>query len=126
MIGGVLTALIVLALVAIGVGGMVAPGSAATQYGIVLDDPRALGLIRAMAVRDLVIGVLLGVVAYAGTRQALGWAVAFTALIAAVDGIVVGASRSARPRRRLDRAVALHASGALGLLVTAAALLAGC
>jgi hypothetical protein len=125
MIGWSLAALVVVSLLAIGLGGLVAPRSASVQYGIVLDDPRALGFVRAMAVRDLVIGGLLGLLALARTPTTLGWAMCLTALIAVIDLLVVTADRRTRVGARIDRARALHASGVVGLLATGAALLGG-
>ena len=125
MIGGLLVALVVAGLVAIGLAGMLAPKQACAQYGIMLDDARALGLIRAMAARDLVIGALLGTVALVASRDVLGWAMCLTALIAVVDLRVVMADRSATSRSRLGRATALHAGGAVGLLIVGALLLSG-
>lgn len=121
MLGWLLAALTMLALIAIGAGGLIAPRSASAQYGIVLDDPRALGFVRAMAARDLVIGGLLALVALGGSRETLGWGTCLTALIAAVDLAVVTADGGAPG----GRARALHASGVVGLLVAGAALLAG-
>ena len=121
MLGWLLAALVVLGLLAIGVVGLLAPGSASAQYGIVLDDPRALGLVRAMAARDLVIGGLLVLVALGGSRGMLGWGTCLTAVIAVVDLAVV----TADGRAAAGRARTLHASGAVGLLVAGAALLAG-
>ena len=125
MIGWLLVTLAVVGLVAIGLGGMLAPQRACAQYGIVLDDARALGLIRAMAARDLVIGALLGMVAFAATHAALGWAMCVTAIIAVGDLFVVMADRTATRRSRFDRSTALHAGGALGLLVAGGLLLMG-
>ena len=125
MIGWFLATLVVAGLIAIGLAGVLVPRRASVQYGIVLDDARALGLIRAMAARDLVIGGLLGMMALAGTRDALGWAMCLTALIAAVDLLVVTADRSATSRSRMDRATALHGGGAVGLLVAGGVLLTG-
>jgi hypothetical protein len=121
MLGWLFAALVVLGLLAIGVVGLIAPGSASAQYGIVLDDPRALGLVRAMAARDLVIGGLLALVALGGSRAALGWGTCLTALIAVVDLAVV----TADGRAPGGRARTLHASGIVGLLVAGAVLLAG-
>ncbi len=121
MLGWLLAALVVLGLLAIGFGGVLAPGSASAQYGIVLDDPRALGLVRAMAARDLVIGGLLALVALGGSRETLGWGTCLTALIAVVDLAVVTADGHAAA----GRARTLHAGGAVGLLVAGATLLAG-
>jgi hypothetical protein len=125
MIGWFLATLVIAGLIAIGLAGVLTPRRASAQYGIVLDDARALGLIRAMAVRDLVIGGLLGMMALAATRDALGWAMCLTALIAAVDLLVVTEDRSATSRSRTDRATALHGGGAVGLLVAGGVLLAG-
>ena len=125
MIGWVLAVLVVVGLLAIGLGGLVAPRSAAVQYGIVLDDPRALGFVRAMAARDLVIGGLLAIVALTRPSDLLGWAMCLTAFIAAIDFLVVTADRAATSGRRLDRATALHAGGVVGLLAAGAVLLAG-
>ncbi len=122
---GILVALVIVSLVAIGVGGVVAPRIASAQYGIVLDDRRALGFVRAMAARDLVIGGLLAIVALEGSSNALGWAVALTALIALVDLVVVTADRRTTPAPGIDRARALHAGGAVGLVLLGAALVAG-
>ncbi|HWP67462.1 MAG TPA: DUF4267 domain-containing protein [Candidatus Limnocylindria bacterium] len=126
MVGWVLASLAIAGLVAIGVAGMLAPRRAAGEYGIVLDDDRALGLIRAMAARDLVIGGLLALIAWAAARETLGWAMGATALIAVVDLGVVTTDRRATSRTRMDRIVALHGGGAVGLLAAGAVLLAGC
>lgn len=125
MIGQSLTALVVVALVAIGVGGLAAPRRASDEYGVVLDDARALGLIRAMAVRDLVLGVLLGLLALTATRAILALAMCLTALVAAVDLVVVTADRIGTSRSGMNRASLLHGGGLTGLLVAAGVLWAG-
>ena len=125
MIGWALTALNVVGLLAIGIGGIVAPRSASKQYGIVLDDARSDAFLRAMAARDLVIGGLLAMLALVATRQTLGWAMCLTALIAVIDLLVVTADRRATSRPSLGQATMLHAGGAAGLLITAAVLFAG-
>jgi hypothetical protein len=38
----------------------VAPKMASAHFGIVLKDPRALAFVRAMGIRDLVMGLMLG------------------------------------------------------------------
>jgi hypothetical protein len=63
MIGWVVVAVVVSALVLVGIGGVVTPRPFASQYGIVVDDPRALAFVRAMGIRDVVIGMLVGLVA---------------------------------------------------------------
>jgi hypothetical protein len=58
MLGLVVGALVALLLIAVGAGALLVPRMASQQFGIVLDDPRALGFIRAIGARDLLIGVL--------------------------------------------------------------------
>ena len=125
MIGRSLATLAVVALVAIGVAGLAAPRRASAEYGIVLDDARALGLVRAMAVRDVVLGGLLGMLALVATREVLGWAMCLTALVAAVDLLVVTADRSGTSRSARSRAGLLHGGGLIGLLVAGGVLWAG-
>ena len=126
MIGWSLSALVIVSLLLLGLGVLVAPRRSSEQYGIVLDDPRAFAFLRAMGVRDAVIGGLLALIAFTQTREVLGWGMCVTAAIAVGDFLFVTADRriigtTARP----DAARLLHAGGAVGLLVTAAALLAG-
>jgi uncharacterized protein DUF4267 len=128
MIGWTLSALVVVSLVAIGLGAVVAPRAASAQFGLGVDDPRALGLVRAMGMRDVVIGGLLGLVALAQARDVLGWGMWVSVLIAVTDLAVVTADRRVTPaerQRRPDAARLLHASGAVGLILTGTALLAG-
>jgi hypothetical protein len=128
MIGWILSAIVILSLLAIGLGVLVAPRRSSEQYGIVLDDPRALALIRAMGVRDAVIGGLLALMAFARARDMLGWGMCVTASIALVDFLVVTADRritGSATGAGLDAVRLLHAGGAVGLLVAATVLLSG-
>jgi hypothetical protein len=125
MIGWSLSALIVVSLLALGFGVLVAPRRSSEQYGIVLDDPRALAFLRAMGVRDAVIGGLLALMALAGARDLLAWGIVVTTSIAVADYLLVTADRRLTGSRGTDAARLLHAGGAVGLLLTAAALLAG-
>jgi Domain of unknown function (DUF4267) len=128
MLGWALAAVIIVSLVAVGVGALSAPRRWAAMYGIVLDDQRALGFIRAMGVRDLVIGGLLAVIAYRCGREALGWGLCLTAVVALADYVVVTADRRAAtpgsPAHAMDTRV-LHATGAVGLVLAGGLLLAG-
>ena len=128
MLGGALSAVIIASLVAVGFGALSAPRRWAALYGIVLDDQRALAFIRAMGVRDLVIGGLLAIIAYQRRREALGWGLCVTAVVALVDYLVVTADRRAAtpgsPVHTMDTRV-LHAMGAVGLALAGGLLLAG-
>jgi hypothetical protein len=118
MLGLALAGLVALGLLAIGAGALVAPRAASRQYGIPFDDARALALIRAMAVRDVVIGVLLLLLASAGRRDLLAWGLLASAAIAALDFAVVSRERPPAGRAPLLPRL-LHAAGALGLLLAA-------
>ena len=119
MIGLVLTGLIALSLIGIGCFALVSPRASAGQYGIVVADPRALAYLRAMGVRDLVIGVLLLLLVGAGQTELLAVGVAASSAIAMLDAIVV-----ARDGGK-GRVLALHVGGAAGLLFTAVVLVLG-
>jgi hypothetical protein len=121
MIGLALTYGVALGLLGIGIGALLAPRVSAQQYGIVLDDARALAYIRAMGVRDLVLAVLLLLLASAARRDLLAVGVVASAAVAAVDFVVV--SRDRPPPAA--RARLLHAGGALGLLLVGVAVASG-
>jgi hypothetical protein len=126
MIGWTLSAIVIVSLLLLGLGVLIAPQRSSEQYGIVLDDPRASAFLRAMGVRDAVIGGLLALMALARAREMLGWGIAVTAAIAVVDLLVVtGDRRITGTTHRHDAARLLHAGGAVGLLLTGALLLAG-
>jgi Domain of unknown function (DUF4267) len=134
MIGWSLCVGAVVGLVGIGVAALVAPGMSSAQYGIVVPDRRALAFLRAMGVRDLVIGILLGLLLWAERPTALACGAAASALIALVDFAVVwsdggGALSSGpvppgpMPSRRVS--LLLHGGGCAGLVLTALLILAG-
>ena len=130
MIGSVLSVLVPFGLVTVGVAALVAPRTASSQFGIVMDDPRALGFVRAMGIRDVAIGILLALLAVERARDALVWAMFAVTLVALVDLAVVTVDRRAAAAtgaatRGFDRSRYLHAAGAIGLLVTGAVLRAG-
>jgi hypothetical protein len=125
MVGQYLSAIVAASLVAMGVGAMIAPRMFGAQYGIELDDPRALAFLRAMGARDLVIGMLLALLLGAHTRILLGWAMCAIVPVAAIDLLIVTSDRRATGARGVGRAPLLHAAGALGLLLTAVVLRAG-
>ena len=128
MLGWAFSAVIIASLVALGFGALSAPRRWAALYGIVLDDQRALAFIRAMGARDLVIGGLLAMIAYQRRREALGWGLCVTAVVALVDYVVVTADRRAAPPgspvHAMDPRV-LHAMGTVGLVLAGGLLLAG-
>ena len=119
MIGSVLCGAIALGLVGIGVGALVAPGMSAGQYGIAVADPRALAYLRAMGVRDLVLGIVIALVLALGSAALLAASVAACALVALVDfALVLVDPRPATSPPGAPRVLSLtlHAGGALGLI----------
>lgn len=128
MIGWVLVALAASGLVAVGVGALVAPRASALQYGVVVDDVRSLAFIRAMGVRDLVIGVLIGLLASTRSRELAAWALYATTLVAILDFVVVTIDRPTILAREKTRGIpprVLHAAGAIGLGLAGAILHSG-
>ena len=121
MLGLWLAGGIALGLLGIGGGALVAPRLSARQYGIAIEDVRALAFIRAMGVRDVVLGVLLLLLAAAGRRELLAAGVLASAAVAVLDYVVVSRDRPPAPAR----ARLLHAGGALGLLVAGAVIAGG-
>jgi hypothetical protein len=113
MIGLALAGLVALSLMGIGCFALVAPDASAKQYGIVVEDPRALAFLRAMGVRDLVIGVLLLLLVGAGQPELLALGMAAAAAIAVLDYFVV------KRNGTTGRALLLHGGGAAGLLLAA-------
>jgi len=98
---------------AIGAGGIVAPKLSAGQFGIPTADPAALAFVRAVAVRD----VILGGVVFASLndpqalKRVLGWA----SVAGLGDALAVASVRGLRPQH----AVHLGGFAALALLALA-------
>jgi hypothetical protein len=125
MLALALTGLVALALIGIGIGALAAPGLASRQFGIVVPDPRALAFLRAMGVRDLVLGVLLLLLAAADRRELLALGLAASVAVAVLDLTVVARDRPPGAARGRRGALLLHAGGALGLLALALAVALG-
>jgi hypothetical protein len=113
MVGLALAGLVALSLIGIGCFALVAPGASAQQYGIVLEERRALAFLRAMGVRDLVVGVLLLLLVAAGQHELLALGMAASAAIAVLDYVVVKRDGAG------GTALLLHGAGAAGLLFAA-------
>lgn len=124
MIGWLLVGLVVSGLLGIGTLAVVAPRSSAAQYGIVVDDPRALAFIRAMGMRDVVIGLLLGLLAASRSRALVAWGLYAATLIAILDFVVVTMDGRPVVERGVPARV-LHAAGAIGLAIAGAVVHAG-
>lgn len=125
MIGWSLAGMAAIALMAIGIGALVAPRASALQYGIVVDDPRALAFLRAMGIRDVALGAVLGLLAVGRSRSLVAAALYAMAAIALVDWLLVVADgRLARDGQGASSRL-LHVAGGFGLLVAGAVLQSG-
>jgi len=114
VIGLLLTVLFALALLSIGSFAIVAPRASSVQYGVVSDDPRALAYLRAMGVRDFVIGALLLLLVVAGSSSEMAIGLVVASAIAVLDFLVV------RREGGSARALAPHAGGAVAMWGAAA------
>lgn len=115
-LGMALAALHAITLALIGVGALSAPAFASRQYGIAAEDASARALVRAIGARDLALGIVLGGALIARAAGMVVIALLATALVAAVDFVVV--ARRGEPHAR--RALWLHGGGFVLLLVAAA------
>ena len=124
MIGWTLVAVVAAGLVAVGTVALAAPRVAAEQYGIVVGDPRTLVFVRALGIRDLVIGLLLGLLAVSRSRELVACGLYASCLVALVDFVLVTLHRTPVERRGIPP-LALHAAGIVGFALAGAVLQAG-
>ncbi|GAC1418790.1 MAG: hypothetical protein NVSMB5_10420 [Candidatus Velthaea sp.] len=111
MIGTVIAVLGGIAFVAVGIGALAAPGPSSKQYGLATADPKALAFVRAVGVRDLVLGIIVLALVIAGDRGALALVLAVSILAAIGDAAAVFSAR----RDASVRDVPIHIGGALAL-----------
>lgn len=116
-----LARLLALGLCAVGAGALFAPASSSRGYGLPSSDPAALALIRAMGVRDVVLGLIVGSLSNARSRDVLAGSIAATALVAAGDFSIVSQSETPEARTALK----VHGGGIAGLLLLWAIVRAG-
>jgi hypothetical protein len=108
---------VALCLIGIGAGALAAPRAASRQFGIPAENAAERAFVRAMGVRDLVLGVLLLLLAGSERRELIAWGLIASALVAAVDFALTSAAGARAPARLL------HAAGGLGLVVAGIVLL---
>ena len=106
-----------IALLAIGVGAVVAPAASSGHYGLLTNDGAGLAFVRATGARDIALGLATLAFAAAPETTALRTIVAIGVAVALADAAIVTVHASpARPARRT-----VHLLGAA--LLTAAFLL---
>ncbi len=96
-------------MIAIGIAGTIAPQTCARGYGIEPDSANALAYVRAAAVRDAALGLILLRASNRGGKKGLRAALACAALLPLADMLIV-ASRTSEPKR-----LAPHAAGFMGI-----------
>jgi hypothetical protein len=109
MIGIVLASLAAIGLLVLGVGAIVAPRPSAAGYGLQTDDPVALALIRALGIRDIVLGLIVAAMLYLDAIEALKVTVGLLVFVALGDAIVVLTSGGRK------QSLAVHVTGIVGL-----------
>ncbi len=113
MIGSTLSTLVALAFVGLGAGSFVAPHALAKNYGLPISDATGVAYVRALGMRDLVLGLLVGAFLVARVpRGVLGITIALCALVGAGDFTLV-ATTSGANRKGLP----IHGAGTAGLIV---------
>jgi hypothetical protein len=113
MIGSIVAAIGGLAFIAIGVGGLLAPGISSAQYGLPTTDRTALALVRAIGARDVVLGIIVLVLLATRNRSALELVLGVSIIAAAGDASAVTTGRDDAGPREL----AVHVGGATALFV---------
>src|SRR5579875_2747517 len=91
-------------MIAIGIAGTIAPQTCARGYGIEPDSANALAYVRAAAVRDAALGLILLRASNRGGKKG-----SCAALLPLADMLIV-ASRTSEPKR-----LAPHAAGFMGI-----------
>jgi hypothetical protein len=95
------------------------------QYGLRTVDEYALGFVRALGARDLVLGLIIAALTAAGDRRALSIALAICAIAGAADFLIVLRRRTRSGEDNPIRSLAVHAFGTLALLAAAGLVAAG-
>jgi Domain of unknown function (DUF4267) len=113
MIGSILAGLGGFAFFAIGIAALIAPGISSAQYGLPTTDRAALGLVRAVGARDLVLGIIVLILLAGRNRSALELVLGVSSLAAAGDIIAVASGRSDAGPEQLG----VHVGGAAALLL---------
>jgi hypothetical protein len=113
VIGHLLAYVAATAFIAIGLGALLAPATSSQQYGLATKDAITLAYVRALGVRDLVLGILLLAFALTHQSEAAGLVAEFGALVGLSDFLIVASSRGKEARSNLF----IHGAGTIGLLV---------
>ena len=113
-----LVVLVSVGFIAVGVAALVAPGLAATLYGVEAITPSARVFVRAAGARDVAIGaILIGLLARRSDTGSVGIAVLGATLVPIFDSVSVLQASG------VQLALILHAGSILPMMILAIALL---
>lgn len=112
MIGTILAYAAATAFISLGLGALAAPKASSLQYGLATEDEDALAYVRALGVRDLVLGLALFAFSLAREGNAAAIVAELGALIGFSDFLIVASRRGNAARRNL----VIHGAGTIGLL----------
>lgn len=121
MIGNIISAIGGLAFIAIGVAAIVAPRGSSGQYGLATTDATALAFVRALGVRDVVLGLIVLALLVDGQTVALTFVLAISILAAAGDALTVLLTR----RDAKFQTIGVHVGGGVALAIAWALVRAG-
>jgi hypothetical protein len=112
MLGSLAAALAAASFLGLGAGSLVAPAALAQNYGLPVDDATGIAYVRALGMRDAVLGLVLLTFLVRGDRRALATSVGLSSLVGASDFTIVATRRGFQAPLSL----AIHGTGTLGLL----------
>jgi hypothetical protein len=112
VIGHILAYVAATAFIAIGLGALLAPATSSQQYGLATKDAVTLAYVRALGVRDLVLGLLLLSFSLTQQQGAAAIVAEFGAFIGLSDFLIVMSNRGKEARGNL----VIHGVGTIGLL----------
>jgi len=112
MLGSLAAALAATSFLALGAGSLVAPRALAQNYGLPIDDATGVAYVRALGMRDAVLGLVLLTFLLRRDSAALATSVGLSSLVGASDFAIVATRRGGQAPLSL----AIHGTGTLGLL----------
>jgi hypothetical protein len=116
MIGSILSACAALAFLSLGAGSLVAPKALAENYGLPIDGADRIAYVRALGMRDAVLGLLVATFLLRRERAPLAATLALSSIVGASDfALVLGVRGRSAPSSLL-----IHGTGTVGLLTIAA------
>jgi hypothetical protein len=119
--GSILSALVATSFLGLGAGSFAAPRALSENYGIPVDGEAGFAYVRALGARDAILGLIVAAFLIGRDRESLGTTLALCALVGAADFAIVATTRGTKAPASL----AIHGTGALGLLAVSSLVRAG-